>query len=227
MPAASALPLSKSKVASINLKPMIIKQYTSIWISAPCGTSPTAGPERYEWQSHLLYEPKKSAMKPTTDQLQNAPSKLPLTSLNVPSGALPMQLPNLVEPAVTQSKTTSISSKVTSTMSSMQSKLTDPSALRKASVALLKHAGTTQSASVKNVTSAMPNEPTSAKLLMVTGVSTLPSVTVKDSTKLPSIPSKDATVNLPAQLSSLKDWPIQTTNQVTTNHLKSRQLGHQ
>ena len=89
-------------------------------------------------------------------------------------------------------------------MSSIQAKLTDPSDPSKASVALLKHASPTQSASVKNVTSAMPNEPTSAKLPKVTRVSTLPSVTVKDSTKLPPIPSKDASVNVPAQLSSLK-----------------------
>ena len=42
------------------------------------------------------------------------------------------------------------------------------------------------------------------ELPKVTGFSTLPSVTVKDSTKLPPIPSKDASVNVPAQLSSLK-----------------------
>ena len=209
--AASALPLSKSKAVHINLKPKI-KQYAS---SAPgrflC--SPILGSERYEWKSHLFHEPKKSAMKPKTDQIPVAPSNLPLTSLNVPSGT--MELPNLVESVVTQTKTPSVSSKVTSTMSSMQPKLTDQSALRKASVGLLKHAGTTQSASVKNVTSAMPNEPTSTKLPKVTGVSTLPSVTVEDSTKLPPIPSKDASVNLPAHLSSIKSKRTSISKQQT------------
>ena len=65
--AASALPLSKSKAVHINLKPKI-KQYAS---SAPgrflC--SPILGSERYEWKSHLFHEPKKSAMKPKTDQI--------------------------------------------------------------------------------------------------------------------------------------------------------------
>ena len=213
LPAASALPLSKSKAVHINLKPKI-KQYAS---SAPgrflC--SPILGSERYEWKSHLFHEPKKSAMKPTTDQLPNAPSELPVTSPNVPSGTLPMELPILLESAVTQSRTTSVSSKVTSTMSSMQSKLTDPSAHRKAPLGLLKHAGTTHSASVKNVISALPNEPTSAKLPKVTGASTLPSVTVKDSTKLPPIPSKDASVNLPAHLSSIKSKRTSISKQQT------------
>ena len=71
-------------------------------------------------------------------------------------------------------------------------------------MALLKHAGTTQSASVKNVTSAIPNEPTPAKLPKVTGITRVLSVTVKDSTKLSPIPSNDASVNLLAQLSSIE-----------------------
>ena len=213
LPAASALPaLSKSKAVRIKLKPKIIKEHAS---SAPGRflSSPIA--ERYEWKSYLFHEPKKSAMKPTTDQLPNAPSELPLPPPNVPSGTVPIELPNLLEPAVTQSKTTSVSSNVTSTMSSMQSKLTDQSALRKASVGLLKHAGITQSTSVKNVTSAMPNVPTSAKLPKVTGASTLPSVTVKDSTKLPPIPSKDASVNLPAQLSAVESKRTSLSKQQT------------
>ena len=211
LPAASALPLSKSKAVRIKLKPKVIKQASS----APSRFMCSPIPETYEWKSHLFHEPKKSAMKPTTDQLPNAPSELPVTSLNVPSGTLPMELPNLLESAVTQSRTTSVSSKVTSTISSMQPRLTDPLALRKASLGLLKHAGTTQSASVKNVTSAMPNEPTSTKLPKVTGVSTLPSVTVEDSTKLPPIPSKDASVNLPAHLSSIKSKRTSISKQQT------------
>ena len=211
LPAASALSLSKSKSVRIKLKPKVIKQASS----APSRILWSPIPERYEWKSHLFHEPKKSAMKPTTDQLPNAPSELPVTSLNVPSGTVPMELPNLLESAVTQSKTTSVSSNVTSTMSSMQSRLTDPSAHRKAPLGLLKHAGTTQSASVKNVISALPNEPTSAKLPKVTGASTLPSVTVKDSTKLPPIPSKDASVNVPAQLSAIESKRTSISKQQT------------
>ena len=166
------------------------------------------GENPYEWKSHLFHEPQRSAMKPTTDQLPNAPSKLPVTSLNVPSGTVPIELPNLLESAVTQSKTPSMSSKVSSTMSSAQPKLTDPSDPSKASLILLKHASTTHSASVEDVTSAMSNEPTPAEFPKVTEVSTLPSVTLKGSTKLPPIlppiPPKGAGVNLPAHLSSLK-----------------------
>ena len=88
---------------------------------------------------------------------------------------------------------------------SVQPSLTDPSEPSKASLPLLKHASTTQSASMKkSVTIAMPNEPTSAELPKGTGASTQSSVTPKDSTKLPPIAPKDAGVNLPAELPPLK-----------------------
>ena len=201
-PADSAPSLSKTTAVPINPEPLV---------KDPLAFSPPFiakyfKPDKipYDWQSHLFHEPQRSAMKPTTDQLPKAPSELPVTSPNVPSGTAPIELPNLLESAVTQSKTQSGSSNVTSTMSSAQPKLTDPSDPSKASLILLKHASTTHSASVEDVTSAMPNEPTPAEFPKVTGVSTLPSVTLKGSTELPPIPPKGAGVNLPAHLSSLK-----------------------
>ena len=53
------------------------------------------------------------------------------------------------------------------------------------------------------------------ELPKVTGFSTLPSVTVKDSTKLPPIPSKDASVNLPAQLSAVESKRTSKSKQQT------------
>ena len=201
---ASVRSLRKSKPAvRINPEPVVeeLKEFT---FSASPEVPFYIPAEKYEWQSCLFHEPKKSAMKQTVEQSPKVepkvPSKLPPASLNVPSGPLPIKSPNLAELAVERSKTPSVSSKVSSTLPS----LTDPSEPSKASTPLLKHASTTRSTSIKEVTSAMPNEPTSVELPKGTGASTQSSVTLKDSTKLPPISPKDTGVNLPAELPLLK-----------------------
>ena len=190
--------LPKSKAVRFKPEPMV-EELKEFAFSAPPGEI-RAGIHTYVWQSFLFHEPKKSAIKPTTDHLPKSPSTSPPTSLNVPSGELSTKSPNVEGSVAARSKTPSMSSKVSSTTSSAQPKLTDPSDPSKASIALLKHAGTTQSASVKNVTSAVPP----AELPKVIGVGTRTLVALKGTTTLPPILPKDASVNLPAALPLLK-----------------------
>ena len=202
---ASAPSLPKSK--AVRFKPeAMVEELKEFAFSAPPEAAASyykPGPvERYVWQNCLFHEPKKSAMKRTTGQLSKVPSKLRPTSLalNVSSGGLPIRSPNLAESVLARRKTPSMSSKVSSTKSSVQPKLTDSSNPNKASMGLLKHAGATQSASVKNVAGALP--PVRLPKVTAAGIRSLEAL--KASTKLPRISPKDAGVNLPAHSSSLK-----------------------
>ena len=211
---ASAPSLPKSK--AVRFKPeAMVEELKEFAFSAPPEAAASyykPGPvERYVWQNCLFHEPKKSAMKRATGQLSKVPSKLRPTSLNISSGGLPIRSSNLAESVLARRKTPSMSSKVSSTVSSAQPKLTDPSNPSKASMGLLKHAGTTQSASVKNVASAMP--PVRLPKVTAAGIRSLEAL--KASTKLPRISPKDAGVNLPAHSSSLKSQRIGLANPPT------------
>ena len=202
--------LPKSKAVRFKPEPMV-EEFKEFAFSSPPREIRVGFRKTYVWQSFLFHEPKKSAMKPTTDHLPKSPSTLPPTSLNVPSGELSTKSPNVEESVAARRKTPLASSKVSSTMSSAQPKLTDPSDPSKASMGLLKHAGTTQSASVKNVASAMP--PVRLPKVTAAGIRSLEAL--KASTKLPRIPPKDAAVNLPAHSSSLKSQRIGLANPPT------------
>ena len=102
----------------------------------------------------------------------------------------------------------------------MQLKLTDPSDPSKASVALLKHASPTQSASVKNVTSAIPNEPTPAGVAKGYWVWYAAISDSKGFYQTATYTIKRCKCECTSSIVFTqveKDWPIQTTNQVTTN----------
>ena len=201
--------LPKSKAVRFKPEPMV-EELKEFAFSAPPGEI-RVGLQTYVWQSFLFHEPKKSAMKPTTDHLPKSPSTLPPTSLSVPSGELSTKSPNVEGSVAARSKTPSVSSKVSSTMPSAQPKLTDPSDPSKASMGLLKHAGTTQLASVKNVAGALP--PVRLPKVTAAGIRSLEAL--KASTKLPRIPPKDSGVNLPAHSSSLKSQHIGLANPPT------------
>ena len=192
-----APPLRKSKPVRINPKPRV----KEIAFSSPPlpEYSSFKSTERYhEWQSHLFHEPtSKSAMKPAK-QLPEVPSKLSLASRDVSRGGFPIKSPNLAESAVGHSKTPSVSSKVSRTLPS----LTNPSEPSKASTPLLKHASTTRSTSIKDVTSAMPNKPTSAELLKGTGASTQSS-----QLDLSKLPTKLPPIKKPPKKSPLRKSP--------------------
>ena len=199
--------LPKSKAVRFKPEPMV-EELKEFAFSAPPREIRVGLHNTYVWQSFLFHEPKKSAMKPTTAK---SPSTLPPTSLNVPSGELSTRSPIVEESVAACSKTPLVSSKVSSTMSSAQPKLTDPSDPSKASMGLLKHAGTTQLASVKNVASAM----TPVRLPKVTAAGIRSLEALKASTKLPRISPKDSGVNLPAHSSSLKSQRIGLANPPT------------
>ena len=195
-----APPLRKSKPVSINPKPRV----KEIAFSSPPlpEYSSFKSTERYhEWQSRLFHEPtSKSAMKPAK-QLPEVPSKLSLASRDVSRGGFPIKSPNLAESAVGHSKTPSVSSKVSSTLPS----LTNPSEPSKASTPLLKYASTTRSTSIKDVTGAMSNKPTSAELLKGTGASTQSSQL--DLSKLQPVPTKLPPIKKPPEKSPLRKLP--------------------